>query len=62
MFFAAANSFVAKRCCISGSPPLNVKPPDITLRPCAYFRSTSTARGTETGRPLPTFQVSGLWQ
>ena len=32
IFFAAARNFAAKRCCISGSPPLNVTPPDMILR------------------------------
>ena len=36
----------AKRCCISGSPPLSVKPPDMTFRPWRYFRSSSVARAT----------------
>jgi hypothetical protein len=32
-FACAANSFTANRSCMSGSPPLNVKPPDMTLSP-----------------------------
>ena len=43
---AAANSFTANRCCISGSPPLSVKPPDMTFRPCRYLRSSSAACAT----------------
>jgi len=60
--FAAANSFAAKRSCISGSPPLSVKPPDITFRPWRYLRSSSIARVTVTGMPLRIVHVSGLWQ
>jgi hypothetical protein len=60
--FAVVRSLTAKRCCISGSPPLNVNPPAITFSPWAYFRSSSTARVTVTGMPLVTVHVSGLWQ
>ena len=60
--FAAASSLTAKRCCINGSPPLSVKPPDMTLRPCRYFPSSSAAFATDTGMPLLIVQVSGLWQ
>ena len=62
MAFAAVKSFTAKRCCISGSPPLRVKPPDMTFRPCRYLRSSSAAFATVTGMPLLMVQVSGLWQ
>src|SRR5262249_38255994 len=60
--FAAANSFAAKRCCMSGSPPLNVKPPPITLRPRRYLLSSATAVASVTGIPFVIVQVSGLWQ
>src|SRR5436190_377922 len=60
--FTAAKSFAAKRCCISGSPPLSVKPPLMTFRPCLYLRSSVAALSTVTGRPLPIVHVSGLWQ
>src|SRR6187431_1435548 len=59
---AAASIFTMKRSCISGSPPLNVTPPCMTLSPCAYLRSSSVARVTATGMPLRIVQVSGLWQ
>ena len=62
IFFAAASSLAAKRCCISGSPPLSVKPPDMTLRPWRYLPSSSAAFATDTGMPLLSVQVSGLWQ
>src|SRR3954468_21407315 len=62
MVLAAANSLVANRLCISGSPPLSVKPPPLVLRPCRYFPSSSAAFVTDTGRPLVIVQVSGLWQ
>ena len=52
MPFAAASSFITKRSCISGSPPLMVKPPFIVFRPKRYFFSSSVARATVTGRPL----------
>src|SRR5262245_61898175 len=60
--FAALRSFTTKRCCISGSPPLIVKPPDITFRPCRYFLSSAVACATVTGMPLLMVHVSGLWQ
>src|SRR3954453_21703698 len=60
--FAAANSFTTKRCCISGSPPLMVNPPDMTFRPGWYFLSSSVALATLTGIPFVIVQVSGLWQ
>ena len=59
---AAVNSLTAKRCCISGSPPLSVNPPDMTFKPCRYLRSSSAALVTVTGMPLLIVQVSGLWQ
>ena len=62
IFFAAASSLAANRCCISGSPPLSVKPPDMTLRPWRYLPSSSAAFATDTGMPLLSVQVSGLWQ
>ena len=40
---AAVNSFTTNRCCISGSPPLIVRPPSIILSPCRYLRSSSVA-------------------
>ncbi len=60
MALAAAKSFTAKRCCISGSPPLRVKPPVMTFSPCRYLRSSSVALATVTGMPLVIVQVSGL--
>src|SRR5262245_30165123 len=62
MAFAAASSFTAKRSCISGSPPLSVKPPPITFRPRRYFPSSAAAWAMVTGIPLVMVQVSGLWQ
>jgi hypothetical protein len=61
-FAAAARSFAAKRCCISGSPPLRVKPPAMTFRPVAVLPNSSAARARVTGSPLLIVQVSGLWQ
>src|SRR4051812_30738227 len=60
--FAAADSFTTKRCCISGSPPLMVNPPDMTFRPGWYFLSSSVALATLTGIPFVIVHVSGLWQ
>ena len=62
MPFAAVNSFTAKRCCMRASPPLSVKPPDMTLSPWRYLRSSSVARAIVTGIPFVIVQVSGLWQ
>jgi hypothetical protein len=47
---------------MSGSPPLSVKPPSITFSPWRYLPSSSAARVTETGMPLVSVHVSGLWQ
>src|SRR4051812_24469925 len=62
MPFAAASSFITKRSCISGSPPLMVNPPFIVFSAKRYFFSSSVARATVTGSPLVIVQVSGLWQ
>src|SRR5215831_15661217 len=62
MPLAAASSLTMKRSCISGSPPLKVTPPFMTLSPLEYLRSSSVARCTDTGMPLRIVQVSGLWQ
>src|SRR5215207_1956686 len=62
MAFAPAMSFMTNRRCISGSPPLTVKPPPITWRPCRYLPSCSSACPALTGMPLRIVQVSGLWQ
>ena len=59
---AAANSFAANRCCMSGSPPLSVKPPAMTFRPYRYLRNSSVAFSIEIGMPLLIVHVSGLWQ
>ena len=40
---AAVKSFTAKRCCISGSPPLSVNPPAMTFSPWRYFFNSSAA-------------------
>ena len=43
MLFAALNSFSTNRCCMSGSPPLMVNPPDMIFSPERYLRISSVA-------------------
>src|SRR4030095_10097579 len=52
---------MTKRCCISGSPPLIVRPPDMIFRPDLYFRSSSLAFATVTGMPVVIVHVFGVW-
>ena len=59
--FAAANSFTAKRSCISGSPPLSVEAAGHDLQAVAVFaQARRRAFASVTGMPLVIVQVSGL--
>ncbi len=62
MSCAAVRTLTTNRCCMSGSPPLIVKPPFMALRPWRYLPSCSVALATVTGMPLLIAHVSGLWQ